>query len=169
MIAPRFVLASDGAVAGVLHWERNNDWKEGGESAETRGVSLSAFAVLDRLRARLGRPGLYPNLTHMVIVGHSAGGQFVQRYALGTQAAPAGTGRSLEVLSTQPGQQHYSGNFLDGSLIGREGIAYHRWQAFCLEAQHFPDTPNHPSFPSAVLEPGEVYAHSVVYRFGVSG
>jgi aldose 1-epimerase len=77
------------------------------------------------------------------------------------------TGRTLEVLTTQPGLQLYSGNFLDGSLIGRGGVPYHRWQGFCLEAQHFPDTPNHPSFPSAVLEPGEVYAHSVVYRLGV--
>ncbi len=77
------------------------------------------------------------------------------------------TGRSLEVLTTQPGLQLYSGNFLDGSLVGRGGVSYDRWHAFCLEAQHFPDTPNHPSFPSAVLEPGEVYAHSVVYRPGV--
>jgi len=79
----------------------------------------------------------------------------------------AETGRILEVLTTQPGLQLYCGNFLDGSLMGRGGIAYHRWHAFCLEAQHFPDTPNHPSFPSAVLEPGEVYAHSVIYRLGV--
>jgi aldose 1-epimerase len=77
------------------------------------------------------------------------------------------TGRILEVLTTQPGLQLYSGNFLDGSLIGRGDVAYRRWHAFCLEAQHFPDSPNHPSFPCAVLEPGEVYAHSVVYRLGV--
>jgi aldose 1-epimerase len=77
------------------------------------------------------------------------------------------TGRTLEVLTTQPGLQLYSGNSLDGSLVGRGGVAYRRWHAFCLEAQHFPDTPNHPSFPSAVLEPGEVYAHSVIYRLGV--
>ena len=88
---------------------------------------------------------------------------------LAAQVTDAETGRRLEVHTTQPGLQLYSGNFLDGSLIGREGIAYHRWHAFCLEAQHFPDTPNHPSFPSAVLEPGEVYAHSVIYRLGVSG
>jgi len=77
------------------------------------------------------------------------------------------TGRTLEVRTTQPGLQLYSGNFLDGSLVGRGGVRYRRWHAFCLEAQHFPDAPNHPSFPSAVLEPGEVYAHSVVYRLGV--
>lgn len=77
------------------------------------------------------------------------------------------TGRTLEVLTTQPGLQLYSGNFLDGSLVGRGGIAYHRWHGLCLEAQHFPDTPNQPSFPSAVLEPGQVYAHSVVYRLAV--
>jgi aldose 1-epimerase len=86
---------------------------------------------------------------------------------LAARVTDAETGRGLEVLTTQPGLQLYSGNFLDGSLIGRGGVPYHRWHAFCLEAQHFPDTPNHPSFPSAVLEPGEVYAHSVVYRPGV--
>jgi aldose 1-epimerase len=86
---------------------------------------------------------------------------------LAARVTDAETGRSLEVLTTQPGLQLYSGNFLDGSLIGRGGIAYRRWSSFCLEAQHFPDSPNRPSFPSAVLEPGEVYAHSVVYRLGV--
>jgi aldose 1-epimerase len=86
---------------------------------------------------------------------------------LAARVTEAETGRVLEVLTTQPGLQFYSGNFLDGSLIGRGGVAYRRWHAFCLEAQHFPDTPNHPSFPSALLEPGEVYAHSVVYRLGV--
>jgi aldose 1-epimerase len=83
---------------------------------------------------------------------------------LAARVTDAETGRILEVLTTQPGLQLYSGNFLDGSLVGRGAVAYHRWHAFCLEAQHFPDTPNHPSFPSAVLEPGEVYTHSVVYR-----
>jgi aldose 1-epimerase len=76
------------------------------------------------------------------------------------------TGRSLEVFATQPGLQLYSGNFLDGSLVGRGDVAYRRWHAFCLEAQHFPDAPNQPSFPCTVLEPGEVYAHSVIYRLG---
>jgi len=88
---------------------------------------------------------------------------------LAARVTDAQTGRILEVLTTQPGLQLYSGNFLDGSLIGRGGVPYQRWHAFCLEAQHFPDTPNHPSFPRAVLEPGEVYAHSVVYRLGVQG
>jgi aldose 1-epimerase len=77
------------------------------------------------------------------------------------------TGRTLEVLTTQPGLQLYSANVLDGSLVGRAGVAYRRWHAVCLETQHFPDAPNHPSFPSTVLEPGAVYAHSVVYRLGV--
>ncbi len=86
---------------------------------------------------------------------------------LAARVRDAETGRILEVLTTQPGLQLYSGNFLDGSLVGRGGVAYRRWRAFCLEAQHFPDTPNHPSFPSAVLEPSAVYAHSVVYRLGV--
>ena len=86
---------------------------------------------------------------------------------LAARVTDPNTGRVLEVLTTQPGLQLYSGNFLDGSLIGRGGVPYRRWHAFCLEAEHFPDAPNHPSFPSAVLGPGEVYAHSVIYRLGV--
>ncbi len=73
--------------------------------------------------------------------------------------------RVLEVLTTEPGLQFYSGNFLDGSLRGKGGKAYPRRAALCLETQHFPDTPNHPEFPSTVLRPGEKYATSTVYRF----
>jgi aldose 1-epimerase len=77
------------------------------------------------------------------------------------------SGRVLEVLTTQPSLQLYTGNGLNGSLMGRGGVAYQRWHGLCLEAQHFPDAPNHAHFPSTLLEPGQRYAHSVVYRFGV--
>ncbi|HHS12650.1 MAG TPA: galactose mutarotase [bacterium] len=77
------------------------------------------------------------------------------------------TGRTMEVLTSEPGLQFYSGNFLDGTLTGKNGIVYgHRW-GFCLEAQHFPDSPNQPAFPSVVLHPGEKYAQTTVYRFSV--
>lgn len=75
------------------------------------------------------------------------------------------TGRVLEVLTTQPGMQFYSGNFLDGTLIGRDGVAYVKYAALCLEPQHFPDAPNHSSFPSTVLRPGEEYQQTTVFRF----
>ena len=75
------------------------------------------------------------------------------------------SGRVLEILTTEPGIQFYSGNFLDGSLIGKGGIAYEQYAGLCLEPQHFPDAPNHANFPSTVLRPGEVYKHVSRYRF----
>jgi aldose 1-epimerase len=75
------------------------------------------------------------------------------------------SGRGLEILTTQPGMQFYSGNFLDGSFIGKNGFAYVKYAALCLEPQHFPDAPNHPNFPSTVLRPGEEYRQSNVLRF----
>jgi aldose 1-epimerase len=75
------------------------------------------------------------------------------------------TGRVLEVLSTQPGLQFYSGNFLDGSITGKSGRVYERRAGFCLEPQHFPDSPNHANFPSTVLKPGTVYRSRIEYRF----
>lgn len=75
------------------------------------------------------------------------------------------TGRVLEVWTDQPGVQFYTGNFLDGSVRGKEGIAYTKRSAFCLETQHFPDSPNHPKFPSTVLTPGERYHTTTIYKF----
>jgi aldose 1-epimerase len=75
------------------------------------------------------------------------------------------TGRVLEVLTDEPGVQFYTGNFLDGSVRGKGGKAYARRSAFCLETQHFPDSPNHPTFPSTELKPGEKYHTTTIYRF----
>ncbi len=75
------------------------------------------------------------------------------------------TGRVMEVRTTEPGIQFYSGNFLDGSTIGQGGTPYLHRAGFCLETQHFPDSPNHPAFPSTVLRPGQEYRSTTVYRF----
>ncbi len=75
------------------------------------------------------------------------------------------TGRILTVLTTQPGIQFYSGNFLDGGVKGKGGKAYAHRTAFCLETQHFPDSPNHPDFPPVELRPGETFHAVTVYRF----
>ena len=75
------------------------------------------------------------------------------------------SGRVLEILTTQPGIQFYSGNFLDGSFAGKGGVVYNKYAGLCLEPQHFPDSPNHPNFPSTILRPGEVYWQVSVYRF----
>jgi aldose 1-epimerase len=74
----------------------------------------------------------------------------------------------MEVLTTEPGLQFYTGNFLDGSIIGKDGIVCGRRCAFCLETQHFPDSPNRPKFPTTVLRPGDVYEMTTVYRFSAS-
>lgn len=78
------------------------------------------------------------------------------------------SGRTLEVRTTQPGLQLYSGNFLDGSVVGKGGRRYGYRSGFCLETQHFPDSPNHPAFPSVVLKAGEEYFEETVFRFGVA-
>ncbi|HEX3856772.1 MAG TPA: aldose epimerase family protein [Verrucomicrobiae bacterium] len=77
----------------------------------------------------------------------------------------AATGRILEVFSTEPGLQFYSGNFLDGSITGKGGTIYKRRHGFCMEPQHFPDSPNKPNFPSAVLRPGQVYRNTIICKF----
>lgn len=75
------------------------------------------------------------------------------------------TGRIMEVLTTEPGLQFYSGNFLDGTITGKDGKKYEKHYGFCLETQHFPDSPNKPDFPSTILNPGEKYTHTTIYRF----
>jgi len=79
----------------------------------------------------------------------------------------AATGRNMEVLTTEPGLQFYTGNFLDSTLKGKNNWMYGKHAALCLETQHFPDGPNQPSFPNTILKPGEMYQHTTVYRFSV--
>ena len=76
------------------------------------------------------------------------------------------TGRTLELSTTEPGLQFYSGNFLDGTIAGKGGAKYDRRSGFCLETQHYPDSPNHANFPSTVLRPGQPYATTTVFTFG---
>ncbi len=75
------------------------------------------------------------------------------------------TGRVMEVLTTEPGVQFYSGNFLDGTNVGKGGAVYKQYNGFCLETQFFPDAPNQPMFPSITLKPGEEYKQTTIYKF----
>jgi aldose 1-epimerase len=77
------------------------------------------------------------------------------------------SGRVLEVLSTEPGLQFYSGNFLDGKNTGKGGWVYQFRNGFCMEPQHYPDSPNQPNFPSVVLKPGQVYRNTIIFKFSV--
>jgi aldose 1-epimerase len=77
------------------------------------------------------------------------------------------TGRVMEVWSTEPGLQFYTGNSLDGSITGKNGKVYQRRTAFCMEPQHYPDSPNKPMFPTTELKPGETYQNTIIYSFSV--
>ncbi len=101
-----------------------------------------------------------PGYDHNWVIDKPAG-------QLGVQATvyEASTGRVLDVLSDEPGLQFYSGNFLDGTITGKGGVVYQQRTGFCLEPQHYPDSPNKPQFPSVVLSPGEVYQNTIIYRF----
>ena len=101
-------------------------------------------------------------------------GGYDHNYVLGREGAlipPAArvsepaTGRVLEIHTTEPGIQLYSGNFLDGTVTGKGGVVYHKHGGFCLETQHYPDSPNMPDFPSTVLRPGETFAQTTVHKF----
>ena len=86
---------------------------------------------------------------------------------LGARVYEPTSGRTMEVLTTEPGLQFYSGNFLDGSIKGKNGQDYPFRSGFCLEAQHFPDSPNEPKFPTTVLKPGQRYSQTTIYKFTV--
>jgi aldose 1-epimerase len=77
------------------------------------------------------------------------------------------SGRVMEVWSNEPGLQFYTGNFLDGTITGKGGWVYQHRNGFCMEPQHFPDSPNKPQFPSVVLKPGQIFNNAIVYRFSV--
>jgi len=87
--------------------------------------------------------------------------------SLAARVYEPGTGRVMEVYTTEPGMQFYSGNFLDGSITGKGSQVYQKRSAFCLETQHFPDSPNKPNFPSTVLKPGQHYSSTTIYKFSV--
>ena len=128
------------------------------------------FRTPTAIGARIDQP--HPQLVN----GHGYDHNFVLTRPPGNadliQAAHVvepGSGRTLEVSTTEPGVQFYTGNFLDGSVVGKGGHAYPRRSGFCLETQHYPDSPNKPQFPSVILRPGKTYRSRTVFAFGVAG
>ena len=101
---------------------------------------------------------------NLVLDGASGGAPERKGLALAAVVREPGSGRVLEVWTDQPGVQVYSANKLDGSLRGKAGRLYRSGDALCLETQHFPDSPNHPDFPSTVLAPGESFRTSTIFR-----
>ncbi|HEU4743351.1 MAG TPA: aldose epimerase family protein [Meiothermus sp.] len=165
-----FNLAEEGDILGhelTLYADHFTPVGEGliptGEIAPVTGTPLD-FTRPTAIGARIEQD--HPQLVYAGGYDHNwalnRGGAGLERAA--TVYEPQ-TGRVMEVLTTQPGVQFYSGNFLDGSIIGKGGQVYQRRAGFCLETQHFPDSPNHPNFPSTVLRPGQIYQQTTVYRF----
>jgi aldose 1-epimerase len=101
-----------------------------------------------------------PGYDHNWVVNKPAG-----QLGLMARVVEPGSGRVMEVWSTEPGLQFYTGNFLDGTITGKDGKVYQRRNAFCMEPHHYPDSPNKPQFPSTELKPGETYHNTIIYKF----
>ncbi len=105
-----------------------------------------------------------------LVLGHGYDHNFVINrkgagMTLAARVSEPTTGRVLEVSTTQPAVQFYTGNFLDGTVTGKEGHVYKRRFGFCLETQHYPDSPNHPDFPNTILKPGETFHQTTAFKF----
>lgn len=145
-----------------------------GELAAVRGTPFD-FRVATPIGARIDVDDVQLRLAGGYDHTFALGGGAARAASDGQLAAPRraafvhepSSGRTMEVATTEPGVQLYTGNFLDGTIRGKAGVVYPHRGGFCLETQHFPDSPNQPRFPSVVLRPGERYQSRTVFRFGV--
>ena len=134
-----------------------------GELREVEGTPFDfreATAIGERIEAEDEQLGFGQGYDHNWVLNSDAG----ELTTAATLYDPA-SGREMEVLTTEPGIQFYSGNFLNGSFTGKDSTAYGLRTGLCLETQHFPDSPNQEGFPSTILEPGDTYSSETVYRF----
>lgn len=133
-----------------------------GEIAPVKGTPLD-FTQPMSIGARLNQVKRTPSGYDDNFVLNSGG----KSLAVAARVHEPTTGRVMEVLTTEPGVQLYTGNFLDGTLKGINGALYNQHTGFCLETQHFPDSVNHPNFPSTILRPGQIYKSRTVFKFDV--
>jgi aldose 1-epimerase len=130
-----------------------------GALADVRGTAMdfnNSISIGERINLVKG------GYDHNYVLTKSPG-----KLAMAAQLFDPRTGRQVEIFTTQPGMQLYSGNFLDGSIVGKGSKSYKSHWGLCLETQHFPDSPNQPSFPNTILKPGEKFSEKTVYRFSV--
>jgi len=134
-----------------------------GEVAPVRGTPLdftTAHKIGDRINASHEQLQRGQGYDHNFVINNSTG-----QLAKVAEVFEPLSGRVLELLTTEPATQFYSGNFLDGSITGKGGQIYAQRSGFCLEPQHFPDSPNQPNFPPVTLRPGQEYRSTMVYKF----
>jgi len=138
-------------------------------TGELRSVAGTPFdfrqphAIGERINAADEQLKLGKGYDHNFVLNGAAG-----TLRLAARVVEPASGRVMEVLTTEPALQLYTGNFLDGTVTGKGGQAYHHRYGFCMETQHYPDSPNQPAFPSVVLRPGGRYQTTTVYRFGTA-
>jgi len=136
-----------------------------GELPSVAGTPFD-FRKSTAIGARIGEPNeqlkIAGGYDHNFVLDRKGAGQ-----ARAAHVVEPTSGRTLDVTTDQPGVQFYSGNFLDGTITGKGGRVYGHRFGFCLETQHFPDSPNHPSFPSTILRPGHAFNSRTVFTFGV--
>jgi aldose 1-epimerase len=134
-----------------------------GEQASVEGTPFD-FRTQTAIGARIGSDDEQvkrgKGYDHNFVLNRSGDG-----LVLAARVEEPKSGRVMEVHTTEPGVQFYSGNFLDGSITGKGGHVYNLRNGFCLETQHFPDSPNKPKFPSTTLQPGQEYKSRTVYTF----
>jgi len=137
-----------------------------GEIAPVRGTPFD-FTALTAIGERISMAD------EQLQIGHGYDHNWTLRQTdppslvVAARSVDPGSGRALTLHTTQPGLQFYSGNLLQGTLIGYGGGIYRQGDGFALEAQHYPDSPNHPGFPSTLLNPGEEYSHTVTFELGI--
>jgi aldose 1-epimerase len=134
-----------------------------GEIRSVHGTPLD-FTTPTRIGARIDQLPKIGGYDHNFVLRRGG-----RNLTLAARAYDPKSGRVLEMLTTQPGVQLYTSNFLDGKLKGKGGVAYGKHQAFCLESQHFPDSVHQPKFPTVILKPGETYEQTTVYKFSTMG
>jgi len=135
-----------------------------GELRNVKGTPfdfLTAHAIGERINQDEEQLKLGNGYDHTWIINGRAG-----TLRLAATAYEATSGRTMQVWTTEPGVQFYTGNFLDGTLTGKSGKIYQRRFGFCFETQHYPDSPNHPAFPTTTLKKGATYRSTTIYRFG---
>jgi aldose 1-epimerase len=122
----------------------------------------TATAIGARINADDAQLKLGPGYDHNWVIDKKAG-----ELTMMAHVSDPASGRTLEVWSTEPALQFYTGNFLDGTITGNGSWAFQKHAGFCMEPQHYPDSPNEPKFPSTELKPGETYKHTIIFRFSV--
>lgn len=135
-----------------------------GEFADVTGTPFD-FRKPTTIGARIDDPNTVlqygPGYDHNWVVNQAKPGELT----LQARVTEPTTGRVMEVWSDEPGLQFYAGNFLDGTITGKGGKVYQKRTGFCMEPQHYPDSPNKPQFPSVVLRPGQTYKNTIIYKF----